>query len=64
MKQKVTKLVCPKNYSHFDQMVKDCPDCGEAKLYQVCQNGRNHLACAGWINKKGCNCCSCYEEIK
>ena len=60
LKKEVKK--CPENYGSDDQMTKDCDDCGEAKLYRRCQNGNDHLACAGYTNNKGPNCCKCYEK--
>lgn len=45
-------------------MTKDCPECGEGKLYQRCRTDDSHLACAGWSNKNGPQCCKCYEEVE
>jgi hypothetical protein len=54
--------ICPKNYQAYDQMSKDCDKCGEGKLYVRCTTDQSHLACAGWCDNNGPQCCICYQE--
>lgn len=57
--------VCPKKYGSYDlQCYYNCKECKQGKLYQVCVEGKDHLACAGWLGDKGTYCCAHYPEEK
>lgn len=60
---------CPRNYGSFDVSCNDCEFCKQGKLYQLCMNGKDHFACAGWNTDSGTYCCIHYgttsmEKIK
>lgn len=65
-KKPVEGIPCPNNYSSYDQMVYDCDDCGEAKLYQSCRYFPHLMACAGWVddNIGPCSCKGYVQLLK
>ena len=48
-KEEIMKL-CPYRYEAYDITNKDCPVCGQGKLYQADRLCKGKLACAGWVH--------------
>jgi len=57
-------VICPKEYSSYDQRNDKCPICGQAKLYQMDRLNddleSNTGACAGWMHDYGPVSCVSY----
>ena len=56
-------LSCPHRYDSYDITTKNCPICGQGKLYQTDRLDEGKQACAGWVHPKhGPLSCESYIE--